>query len=234
MPVLAIRHVPFEHMGHIETILDRCRIPFRYLDTPETAPALDDAQGLVFMGGPMSANDELPYIKTELQLIERAAAQGMPMLGVCLGSQLIAKALGARVYRNHSKEIGWFPLHWTEAAKSDPLFAGFPDSEMIFQWHGETFDLPSASEWLAFSDACRHQAFRFGRNVYGLQFHLEVTPDMIADWCRQDANCGDVRELTDPIDPHAHAGRQRELADVVFTRWAESLPRWKSQTKIKM
>jgi hypothetical protein len=96
---------------------------------------------------------------------------------------------------------------------------------MVFQWHGETFDLPSASEWLAWSDACPHQAFRSGNNIYGLQFHLEVTPEMIADWCGQDANCGDVRELTGPIDPDAHAERQRELADVVFTRWVESLRR---------
>ncbi|MGH9663775.1 MAG: type 1 glutamine amidotransferase, partial [Bryobacteraceae bacterium] len=113
MSVLAVRHVRFEHMGRIEDALDRCRIPCRYVDAPETAPALDGVEGLVFMGGPMSANDNLPYIKTALQLIERAATRGIPMLGVCLGSQLIAKALGARVYPNHTKEIGWFPLHWT-------------------------------------------------------------------------------------------------------------------------
>lgn len=223
MSVLAIRHVPFEYMGLIETVLERRRIPYRYLDAPETMPPLDGVNGLVIMGGPMSANDDLPYIKTELQLIERAAARGIPVLGICLGSQLIAKALGARVYRNPTKEIGWFPLHWTEAAQHDRLFAGFHDSELIFQWHGETFDLPSGSEWLAWSDACLHQAFRNGDNVYGLQFHLEVTPEMISDWCGQDANCGDVRELTEPIDPHAHADRQRELADVVFNRWTDLL-----------
>jgi GMP synthase-like glutamine amidotransferase len=90
MSVLAIRHVPFEHMGLIGNALDCCRVPYGYLDAPETVPPLDEVTGLVFMGGPMSANDDLPYIETELRLIEQAAARGIPVLGVCLGSQLIA------------------------------------------------------------------------------------------------------------------------------------------------
>jgi len=224
MSVLAIRHVPFEHMGGIASVLDRRHIPYYYVDAPETAPSLDGVQGLISMGGPMSANGDLPYIRTELRLMEEAAARGIPILGVCLGSQLIAKALGARVYRNSQKEIGWFPIHWTEAAHRDPLFADFRDPEIVFHWHGETFDLPAGADWLAYSDACRHQAFRAGKNIYALQFHLEVTPEMIADWCSQDANCGDVAELKMPIEPHAHAARQQELAERVFTRWVELLP----------
>ena len=117
------------------------------------------------------------------------------------------------------KEIGWFDIHMTSAAAADPLFAGIAGPETVFHWHGETFDLPRGSLLLARSERCEHQAFRAGANVYGLQFHLEVTPEMVADWCRQDANCGDVRELDGPIDAHANAERLRELARTVFGRW---------------
>jgi GMP synthase (glutamine-hydrolysing) len=222
MRLLAIRHVPFEHLGLIAPALEAAGIHFDYIDLfrqPEATVPLEAAAGLIFMGGPMSANDDVPFVRRELRLIEAGLAAGKPMLGVCLGAQLIAKALGAPVYRNPVKEIGWAPIHWTEAAGSDRLFSQLNGPEQIFHWHGETFDLPNGATWLAYTDACRHQAFRFGSDVYGLQFHLEVTPEMIDEWCRADENCGDVRELSRPIDPHAHAGRLRELADLVFSRW---------------
>jgi len=142
---------------------------------------------------------------------------------VCLGAQLIAKALGARVYRNEVKEIGWCPLHFTEAGAGDPLLGGLPDPSMVLQWHGETFDLPCGAVHLAWSDACRNQAFRYGSNVHGFQFHLETTADMIADWCRQDANCGDMRELGEPLDPWAFDREQGRAAALVFGRWAAAV-----------
>ena len=145
------------------------------------------------------------------------------MLGVCLGAQLIARALGSRVYRNTEKEIGWSPLHFTPAAASDPLFRGFSSPETVFQWHAETFDLPPEAEHLAYSSACRHQGFRVGRNVYGIQFHLEVTPEIVEEWLRQDAACGHLREAPSPIDPHAHAARLAEVAATVFDRWCALL-----------
>jgi len=229
MHVLAFRHVPFENLGLIADSLEEHDIKCRYVDQYEDPrpPAVDEAEGLIFMGGPMSVNDDLPYIRQELRLIEEAVACGKPVLGVCLGAQLIAKALGGRVYRNPVKEIGWFPVRFTEAARTDPLFADFSAPEIVFHWHGETFDLPPGADLLAFSDACRHQAFRVGPNVYGLQFHLEVTPEMIADWCVQDANCGDMREIEAPIDPHCNAPRLRELSRQIFGRWCgllRSLP----------
>ena len=168
------------------------------------------------MGGQMSATDDLPYIRTELDLIGEAISLGKPLLGVCLGAQLIAKALGARVYANPVKEIGWYPVYWTEAAARSLALSG---RDTVFHWHGETFDLPRGAELLASSDGCRHQAYRVGNNIYGLQFHLEVTPEMIADWLAQDATCGDLREITTPIDPHANAGRLKELSAQVFGRW---------------
>ena len=124
--------------------------------------------------------------------------------------------------RNYAKEIGWYSVQFTPAAAADRVFGGLSE-ETIFHWHGETFDLPPGAELLASSDLCRNQAFRAGEHVYGLQFHLEVTPEMIADWCIQDENCGDVRELKAPIDPSFHAARMAALSAQVFGNWCELL-----------
>ena len=228
MGVVAFRHVPFEHLGLIAPALESRGIPFEYADPfrePADAARVEDADGLIFMGGPMSANDDLPYIRRELSIIQNAASAGKPVLGICLGAQLIAKALGARVYRNPTKEIGWYPVFWTGAAAGDSMFAGLSGSDTVFHWHGETFDLPAGAAWLASSEACRHQAFRWGSSIYGVQFHLEVTPEMIADWVAQDLNSGDVRELGSLPDPQANAERLRELSGLVFGRWAELVGR---------
>jgi GMP synthase (glutamine-hydrolysing) len=220
--VLAFRHVPFEHLGSIVDSLTSRSINCEYVDLYRGGgpPDIRDACALIFMGGPMSANDDLPYIRQELDLICDAVSLGKPILGVCLGAQLIAKALGARVYPNTVKEIGYYPAYWTGAAARDPLLGGLTAPEIVFHWHGETFDLPAGAELLASSDACRHQAYRVGQKIYGLQFHLEVTPEMVADWCEQDANCGDLPEIETPIDPYANADRLKELAALVFGRWA--------------
>ncbi|MFB3777426.1 MAG: type 1 glutamine amidotransferase [Bryobacteraceae bacterium] len=224
MHVLVFRHVPFEHLGLIAPALESRDISFEYVDLfldPAAAIREEAAAGFIFMGGPMSANDDFPYIRREIDLIERAAAAGKPMLGICLGAQLIAKALGAGVYRNPVKEIGWYPIRWSQAASADPLLAGLSGADTVFHWHGETFDLPRGSELLASSERCRNQAFRWGGGAHGFQFHLEVTPEMIADWVRQDLNSGDVRELDSLPDPQENAARLRELSSMVFGRWAD-------------
>jgi GMP synthase-like glutamine amidotransferase len=223
-PVLAFRHVPFEHLGLIADALRSHAIDFKYADlfqTPGANVSIADARGLIFMGGPMSANDDVPYIRQELHYIAQAVSQNKPVLGVCLGSQLIAKALGARVFQNPVKEVGWAAVDFTEPAARDPLFHGFQKPETIFHWHSETFELPARAELLASSSACRHQAYRVGDRVYGFQFHLEATPEMIAGWCVEDANCGAMRELAEPIDAYAHSGRMGEMASIVFGRWCE-------------
>ena len=226
MRVLAFRHVPFEGLGRIAPVLEArgiaCDCADLYRDTADL-PDPANYDGLIFMGGPMSVNDRLPYLAEEMRSIEQAARRRQPVLGVCLGSQLIAKAMGARVYRNAVKEIGWFEVEFTAGAADDALFAGSQPRELIFHWHGETFDLPSGAVHLASSDRCRHQAFRCGESIYGLQFHLEVTPAMIADWCEQDANCGDVRELTETPDPQRNASRLDDLSRIVFGNWCELL-----------
>jgi len=224
--VLVFRHTAADDLGLIAPALEDQGILYEYADLyahPCTEPLVDEADALIFMGGPMSANDDQPYLQQEVAYIRDAPKRGQMVLGVCLGAQLIAKALSARVHANAVKEIGWAPVTFTPAAANDPLFAGLPHTEMIFHWHGETFTLPPGAELLASSDACRNQAFRVGNRIYGLQFHLEVTPSMIADWCREDEACGKEREAAQPIDPYAHATRSRELARLVFGRWCALL-----------
>jgi GMP synthase-like glutamine amidotransferase len=225
MRVLAFRHVPFEGLGLIGPALGLRHIEVDYADLYQpvtTTPDVGRYDALIFMGGPMSVNDDLPFLRQEMDFIRQAIAQRQPILGICLGSQLIARAMGATVRRNAAKEIGWYGLQFTPAAAGDRLFAGL-SKETVFHWHGETFDLPPGAELLASSDLCRNQAFRAGEHVYGLQFHLEVTPEMIADWCAQDENCGDVRELEAALDPSFHAARMAVLSARVFGNWCELL-----------
>lgn len=222
MQVFAFRHSPLEGIGTIADALARRRIDCRLIDSPtnSTPPhELENAAGLILMGGPMSVNDDFDWLRDEEDAIRHAVDRGKPVLGICLGAQLIAKALGARVYRNPVREIGWAPVYWTGPARSDLLFRDFAAPEMLFHWHGETFDLPKDAEHLAYSDACVHQAFRVGSNVYGMQFHAEVTPAVIEDWCRSDEACGSAREMVAPIDPYANAPRLVEMANTIFDRW---------------
>ncbi len=224
MQLLVFRHVPFEDAGRIAPILARQGFQIEYADLYRDAePPADwrSAAGLVLMGGPMSANDDLPFLRLELALIRQALVEGKPVLGVCLGAQLLAHAAGARVYPNAVKEIGWAPVDWTEAAARDPLFRELPPGESLFHWHGETFDLPPGAEHLAWSGKCRNQAFRLGEATYGLQFHLEVTPEMVEDWCGQEVNAQDARQMLQPADSKRLAARLGELAEIVFGRWGE-------------
>ncbi|HLK66973.1 MAG TPA: gamma-glutamyl-gamma-aminobutyrate hydrolase family protein [Bryobacteraceae bacterium] len=224
--VVAFRHVPFEGVGLIASALEQRGLALEYADLyiPQAEiPCVANAAGVILMGGPMSVNDPLPYLQRETEILLAAIERGQPVLGICLGSQLIAKAMGSRVYRNPVKEIGWFDIHLTEAGREDPVFSAMNARETVFHWHGETLDLPAGATRLASSEACANQAYRIGRNVYGMQFHLEVTPEMIADWCTQDENCGDVRELEGPIDAGRNAGQLATLAASVFGRWCDLL-----------
>jgi len=226
MKILAFRHVPFEDIGRIAPLLRERGIACDYADLYRDGAAVPDIAayaGLIVLGGPMSANDPLPFLDLERALIAQAVGREQPLLGICLGSQLIARSLGGDVHRNRAKEIGWFDIHFTGAAADDALFADIRGPETVFHWHGDTWELPPGASRLAWSEACDNQAFRAGHNIYGLQFHLEVTPAMIADWQVQDANCGDVRELSAPIDPNANSARLEELSKAVFGRWCTLL-----------
>lgn len=209
--ILVLRHEPFEHLGHFAEALP---YPFRYHERGQPFEN-EPHDALIVMGGPQSAND--PEMAPELAVIAEALQRGIPILGVCLGSQLIAKALGARVYRNAALEIGWAPVHLTESGRADAVLGGLQSPSMMFHWHGETFDLPRGAEWLAWSEKTPHQAYRFGTNVYGLQFHPEITAEMIEDWSAQPVNCGDAATLDHPIDARAHD--LRAAAHGMMRRW---------------
>lgn len=173
-----LQHVPFEGLGSIEPWLKASGCEVTATRFFESAVLLEEALPdlLIVMGGPMSVNDEaeFPWLAAEKRFIRNIIEAGKPVLGICLGAQLIASAMGARVYRNPAKEIGWFPIQGlTDAAGS--AFA-FPPLTEVFHWHGETFDLPDGALHLAKSQGCRNQAFQLGRSVIGLQFHLETTP----------------------------------------------------------
>ena len=189
-----LQHVPFEGLGSIEPWLTakHARVTWTRFFEDSSLPDVADVDLLIALGGPMSVNDEdlLPWLRAEKNLIARAIASDKAVLGVCLGAQLIANALGARVYPGPHKEIGWHPVY---GAHAGPGPFAFPGEFLAFHWHGETFDLPPGSVCLAHSDACKNQAFRFGRNAVGLQFHLETTPaiaDAIITRCRDDLLAG--------------------------------------------
>ncbi|MBI3311945.1 MAG: type 1 glutamine amidotransferase [Candidatus Omnitrophica bacterium] len=187
--VLVLQHTPPEILGTISDALDRAGVSAQYIRGFQGEPIpreLSGAGGLIVMGGPMGVHDRnrMLFLKEELNLIESALKAGKPILGVCLGSQLLAHALGARVSRADRKEIGWHLVRLTEEGKADPLFSGVESSFFAMHWHGDVFNLPTGAVPLAFSEQTPLQAFRHGRNAYGLLFHLEITENIIREMIR--------------------------------------------------
>ncbi|MBN1589011.1 MAG: type 1 glutamine amidotransferase [Pirellulales bacterium] len=203
--IVVLRHVPDETLGVIAGALDEARLAWRYVDLFETVPEsldLEDSPGLIILGGPMNADEveKYPFLAPEVDWIRQAVGRELPVLGICLGSQLLAKALGATVRPNGRKEIGWYSIELTEVAEHDSLFAGCAAKQTVYQFHGDTFTLPRGAVHLAQSPWCKNQAFRFGRHAYGLQFHIEVTRQMAEDWLAQPDNQRMIAEL-DYVDP---------------------------------
>lgn len=207
MRILVLRHVPHEDLGIFVDILGEEKIAFDYLNLYEgLGPiSMENYNALIILGGPMNVyeTDQYPFLANEELAIKDAILKKIPVLGICLGAQLIAKALGAKVFPNDVKEIGWYPLIITDTGMSDPLCQHFNFKENVFQWHGDTFDLPEGAMQLASSPACRNQAFRFGDRVYGLQFHIEVTQEMVEEWLKEPENMRELAGLAGKIDPEA-------------------------------
>ncbi|MFZ5654264.1 MAG: type 1 glutamine amidotransferase [Pseudomonadota bacterium] len=190
-----LQHVPFEGLGSIAPWLagQGYRTTATRLFEAAAFPDPRDIDLLVILGGPMSVNDggELPWLAAEKAFIREVIGLGTPVLGICLGAQLIAEVLGARVYPGPAREIGWFPVHGVANAEGADFV--LPPQVSVFHWHGETFDLPPGARRLARSAACENQAFQWGVRVIGLQFHLETTPESaraLVAHCRHELSAG--------------------------------------------
>jgi len=231
-PVAILRHVRSEGPGYFATVLERRSIPLRLIavDAGEGLPRSARAfSGLAFMGGPMSANDDLPWIPPALALMRDAVRQDVPLLGHCLGAQLMAKALGGRVQPNSVKEIGWGEVTVSDNALAHEWFGPF-DGFTAFHWHGETFSLPLGATRVLENAHCANQAFVLGKHV-GLQCHLEMTAALVRSWCRAgradiDASVASLGVQTPDEMQRALDARVEALNAVgerIYARWLAGL-----------
>jgi GMP synthase (glutamine-hydrolysing) len=224
MPKLLVcQHVPYEPLGTLDPKLRESGFRIRYVNfgrNPHLRPSLEGYGGLVILGGPMSVDDvDLhPHLATEAELVLEAIAKEIPILGICLGAQLIAKALGAEVRAGETKEIGWHDVALTDEGTSDPLLGHLGSETRLFQWHSDVFELPDGAVHLASSQRCAYQAFRFGTNVYGFQFHLEVDEPLIERWLRVPAHRDDIERLSAEVHPDEIRRETRERIDDMRAR----------------
>lgn len=216
--ILVFQHVPFEPLGTLDPVLRQARLRVRYVNfsrDPLARPSLDSYAGLIVLGGPMNVDqiDEYPNLATEVELLREANERGMQILGICLGAQLLAKALGASVSPVTETEIGWYDLHLTTAGMQDELLSEFARVQPIFQWHSDGFDLPANTIQLASSERCPNQAFRYRDHAYGFQFHLEVNQPLIERWLSLPAHAEELAALAGSIDPlQIRAETQNQIA----------------------
>jgi GMP synthase-like glutamine amidotransferase len=230
MRVLVLQHIACEPPGVYEDVLrERGAAIHRVeLDEGEPLPARGEIDAIVCMGGPMSATDdgELPWLTEEKAFIAEAVRNGVPFWGVCLGVQLLAASLGARVYPGPAPEVGVLPVELTDEARRDPVFSALPPEVLTLQWHGDTFDLPEGAVRLAGSPAYPNQAFRVGAAAYGVQFHIEVSPDLAREWAQvpeyaealeRVLGSRALENLIDALDEHAVEMRRNAVS--LFERW---------------
>ncbi|HTY21587.1 MAG TPA: type 1 glutamine amidotransferase [Desulfomonilaceae bacterium] len=211
MNVLIIVHVESEGPGTLGVFLVSAGATLRMarLYAGDSVPeSIDGLDAVVSMGGPMNVYEEekYPFLKHETTLLRKAIDAGRPVLGVCLGAQMIAKACGARVVKSPKKEVGWGQIFVTNAGKEDVLFNGLPPTLEVLQWHEDMFEIPEAGSLIATGNDCPNQAFRY-RNAFGLQFHVEVTRDILADWFKDSPDLGIIlrrhKELKPDLDRYA-------------------------------
>lgn len=229
--ILIFRHAPHEGPGYLADFLGRHGLPHRLIriDQDDSIPSsIDGIPGIVFMGGPMSVNDNLPWIPKVTHLIQQAISADRPVLGHCLGGQLISKALGGMITRNPVKEIGWLPVTRVESAVAPDWLGGLPSEFEVFHWHGETFSIPPGATRVLASRDCANQGFVIGKTL-ALQCHIEMTDEMVREWSRLGTNelapvCAtvqDARAMT--TDLPGRIARLRDLADKFYTRWIQGL-----------
>jgi GMP synthase-like glutamine amidotransferase len=231
-PVAIFRHAPTEGPGYFATFLSQHGIPWVVVKIDQGQPLpqqAGDYSGLAFMGGPMSVNDNLPWIPQALGLIRQAVKQEIPVLGHCLGGQLMAKALGGEVRKNPVKEIGWSEVKVEDNPAAKEWLGSSLKSFLSFHWHGETFTLPRGAERILSGQRCENQAFALGGHL-GLQCHVEMTPELVKSWCKTGA-----KEIAASLGPSVQTAlemqadlenrvpRLHRIADRLYSRWVKGL-----------
>lgn len=229
--VLIFRHIDCEGPGYLQEMLDQANIDSEVIkiDQQQRVPhSLKNVSGVVFMGGSMSVNDPLAWINEELTLIQHAIKQGIPLLGHCLGGQLIAKAMGGVVSKNKVKEIGWFDVTQVPSQICNTWFKGLPETFEVFHWHGETFSIPHAMCNVLRNDFCDHQCFATGR-ILALQCHLEMTESLVEEWVHRfsDQLTGEIPSLQTPEQILKNLPQRiknlNSIADTVYEQWISLL-----------
>jgi GMP synthase (glutamine-hydrolysing) len=226
--LLAVRHVPFEDLGSFVPLLSQAGYGIRYAEAPTAdfaALARERFDLLVVLGGPIGVNDaaDYPFLAPELNFVEARLKNNAPTLAICLGSQLVARALGARVYRTREVEVGWKPLHLTDAGLASALKHL---TSPVFHWHGDAFDLPAGAESLASTDLTPHQGFSWSKRTLALQFHPEVNAKGLESWYV--GNTGELKELKlKPAEMRraaaAHAQAMETQAAAMLKDWLASI-----------
>lgn len=235
--ILVFQHVAAEPLGTLDPLIRRRGHRIRFVNferEPDAQPSVDRYRGLVVLGGPMNVEerDARPHLLTELRAIERMLELGRPVLGICLGAQLLAHVLGAPVRRIERPEIGWYPLLMTDAGQADPVLAPLGAASPVFQWHGRHFEVPATAVHLARTDSCEQQAFRYGDNAYGFQFHLEMDPPLIERWLATPAYRDELASSGLPHDDAAiraltqtHIAPMQAQAEAVFNNFLDLIGR---------
>ncbi len=229
--VLVFQHVPYEPLGTLDPLLKESGFRLRYVNfgrEPGQRPRLDRYEALIVLGGPMSADqiDTYPNLITEVGILREAVERDMSVLGICLGAQLLAKALGGNVTRNAVREIGWCDVELTDAGRRDPVLSAFASRQEVFQWHEDGITLPPEVEVLASSPESPVQAFRHAEHVYGFQFHLEVNRPLIERWLTVPAHAATLEEEQGRIDPDAIRRQTDTSIEPLEALSRETFQRW--------
>jgi GMP synthase (glutamine-hydrolysing) len=229
--ILVFQHVPYEPLGTLDPLLKESGFRIRYVNfgrDPHVRPALDRYAALIVLGGPMNADqiDDYPNLVAEVEIIRDALERDMSVLGICLGAQLLAKALGGRIVRNAVREIGWYDVELTPEGLSDPVLSTFAARQEVFQWHEDGIELPPGAVHLARSPASTVQAFRFGEHAYGFQFHLEVDGSLIERWLTVPENQPVLEDEQGSIEPGQIRRQTPASIDALQALSRETFSRW--------
>ena len=228
-PIRIFRHLVCHHPGYLGEFLQRQGVPWEMVCIDEAHPIpqdTDQVSALVFMGAAVSVNDPLPWVEGELRLIRKALDEQLPIMGVCFGAQLMSKALGGSVTRGEAMEVGWHDLTRVDHAEEVDWLEGLPERFEAFHWHADTFSLPRAGRHILKSDCFHHQGFVMGDHI-ALQFHLEMTREMVLNWIQNyggdlscSTGCGQSAEMI-LTDLDERLRRMHEVSDLIYGRWLE-------------